>query len=110
MFNPERVHLIDYFAGTNTFLFRGNEPLLKNMSFAYQELQSALANASAKVNGPAVPEDVYLVDVNLLEIERSSIASEVSFFNANPKLGVFVHRPVFGALTVKRDKEIFFFF
>jgi hypothetical protein len=92
-FNPKRVHLIDYSSATGSFLFRGNEPVwANNMTFAYSELQIALQNASSAVGGPRVPNDIYIVDINLLEIERSSIAIEEKFFSSNPSKGVFVHR------------------
>ncbi len=101
-FDPSRVHLIDSAAATGSFLFRGNEPI-RNMTFVYDELQTALANASARVGGPPVAKGLFLVDVNLLELERGSIHIEEAFFAANPHLGIFQHKPIYGALTNPLD-------
>jgi hypothetical protein len=79
VFNPERVHLIDYSPATQSFLFRGNEPISKNLTFVYDDLLAAFRNASAKVGGPPVPQQIFVVDINLLEVERTSIEIEEKF-------------------------------
>lgn len=97
-FNPKRVHLIDYAASSNSYLFRANEPLYSNSSFDYVGLIDTMRLVVANSSFPPLPPSVFLVDVNLLSVELSAIKAEEAFFLANPTLGKFVHRPIWGSL------------
>ena len=97
-FNPDRVHLIDHSLGTNSFLFRTNEPAYSNTTFDYPGLVARMRTV-ANSSGLVLPENFYMVDVNLLSVELSDIELEKKFFDANPSKGLFVHRPIFGSLV-----------
>lgn len=99
-FNADRVHLIDYAAATNSYLFRCNEPLYSNETFDYAGLLRTMRERVANATGvPAMPEKVFLVDVNLLTLEMSAIRAEEKFFTQHADLGTFVHRPIWGSLV-----------
>ena len=97
-FKPGRVHLIDHSLGTNSFLFRTNEPANANRTFDYAGLVARMRTV-ANSSGLVLPEDFYMVDVNLLSLDLSDIYLEKKFFDANPSKGLFVHRPIFGSLV-----------
>lgn len=98
--DPSRVRLIDYSPESNNFLFRSNEPLSKNTTFAYTELM-VLMRAVAQKNNLTIPSDAFLVDVNLLNgiTEEKYIKKEKDFFAKNKDKGKFLSRPIFGSLV-----------
>jgi hypothetical protein len=83
------VHYVDS-AGRN-FLFRGGLPLTNNeRTFNYPGLKRSVIEAG-KAAGVSVPNDFFIIDVNLLNIEntgdRNRISVEHQFFQSNPTLG-----------------------
>lgn len=93
--DASRVHLVDR-APSGTLLFRTGEPTT-NGTFAHADLLAAMRIAAARHNVTVGPS-LYLVDVNLLELERGDIGRERAYWAAHPSQGVFVHRPIFGSL------------
>lgn len=83
------VHYVDCI-GSN-FLFRGGLPQTgKPLVFNYKGLQRAIMEAGKKA-GVEVPSAYYLIDVNLLNIEKPTdaalISVEYQFFKSQPYLG-----------------------
>ena len=97
-FDPGRVHLLQHYAATNSFLFRSNEPTYSNDTFDYAGLLATMRTV-ANASGVSLPASPYLVDYNLLTLERGDIDAEKRFFAANPSKGVFVSRPTWGSLV-----------
>uniref|UniRef100_A0A7S3D264 Tyrosine specific protein phosphatases domain-containing protein n=1 Tax=Palpitomonas bilix TaxID=652834 RepID=A0A7S3D264_9EUKA len=97
-YHPERTHLIDI-VGKN-FFFRGNNPL-NATSFVYDEVVSDFKKMALKEGGVELPDDIYFVDISLLNIitERSDIEMEKNFFESNPTKGEFVNYPMVGQLV-----------
>jgi hypothetical protein len=59
--NLERIHLVDII-DTNT-LFRGNQPLDSNGTFAYDELRKFLQIKALSEGGFQLPQDYILYDI-----------------------------------------------
>jgi hypothetical protein len=87
--NVHNVHYVDS-SGRN-FLFRGGLPLTqKHQVFNYNGLKQAIITAGITA-GIKVPNDFFIIDVNLLNVEeakdRERIYVEQQFFKTNPRLG-----------------------
>jgi|GEM_PF-4202973 len=91
------VHLVDTYITNenNNFLFRGSDPVLRSSGFAYEQLVD-LMKTDAKRKGVTLPDDFYLIDVNLLFFEKADILVERQYFDQYPERGEFVNYPVFG--------------
>jgi len=87
-FDGSRVALVDS-SGKN-FLFRGSNPFVKKdgkVVFAYDELKNYFSEILEN-KGMELPQDFYLVDVSLLDMdEYYEIKKEQAFFKKNPKQG-----------------------
>jgi hypothetical protein len=83
------VHYVD--SVSPNFLFRGGLPLIqKQQVFNYDGLKQAII-AAGNAAGVKVPNDFFIIDVNLLNVEnvkdRERVYVEQQFFKANPSLG-----------------------
>ncbi|HWK88524.1 MAG TPA: hypothetical protein VNP72_00965 [Longimicrobium sp.] len=82
-----KVFFVDS-AGGN-FLFRGSVPD-QGDEFEFDSLKAAIIAAGAD-SGVVVPQNFYMIDVNLLQLENpgepQDVLDEFQFFTANPDMG-----------------------
>ncbi|KAL6064794.1 hypothetical protein QOT17_010686 [Balamuthia mandrillaris] len=101
----KKVILLDHATHGNitNFLFRGNEPKVKDASgkdiFAYDQLKKYLSLAAQNQNF-SLPSDFNLIDMKLYyfhnPLENGDIQLEKEFFDAHPSLGSFVGLEIWG--------------
>ena len=102
-----RIALID--SVENNYIFRGNNPFVtKNGEkvFAYDELTKNF-NSILNKQGLALPQDYYLVDFSLLDLdEYYDIEKERKFFAANPQAGRLINVSTLSpSLLLKSSKD-----
>merc|ERR1711988_2008885 len=100
-YNPDATRLVDYFQPSENltnFIFRGDEPLDDNHTFAYDEMVAAFQERAAAAN-LTFPSSFYLLDFSLLNIfEFEDINAEKQFFEENPHLGEYYNWVTIGTL------------
>jgi len=100
-YNPDATRLVDYFQPSENltnFIFRGDEPLDDNHTFAYDEMVAAFRERAAAAN-LTFPSRFYLLDFSLLNIfEFEDINAEKQFFEENPHLGEYYNWVTIGTL------------
>lgn len=121
--NFNRVHLVDAQYGnessfTNSFLFRGNAPLVnKSKEFAYTEMMSYMRERATAANYsfPASNDDVYLIDITFENVFDGGFEVESEFWSnpSNSVKGHYEQWELLGAVlwandlsTAEQDKMI----
>lgn len=86
---PKRVHLVDFIPSGPSFLFRGNEPLLKNettgeLYWPFEDFKARLISVAADAN-VTLPERFHLIDLSLETVltESDDINGEKNFLSAS---------------------------
>jgi hypothetical protein len=102
-FSPAMVSLIALNSESGNFLYRGDMPI-NGQQFSYDELRSALKNATP---GGALPDQYFVVDISLVNSinpqEAVHLGIERRFWKDNNELGQVINHPVYGSLTSPND-------
>ncbi len=98
-FKPTMVHLID--STQNTYLFRGNNPLIDietEPKFAYDQIMQTVSDQLNSM-GKSISDDVVFADISFLNYvhEAETIDLEGSWFKENPSKGCLWVYPLMGA-------------
>ncbi|EGD76008.1 hypothetical protein PTSG_00716 [Salpingoeca rosetta] len=95
-FDPNRlrfikaVHVPEY--NHYNMLFRGDLPITKNRTFAYDELTTTMRKAAKEAANLTLPSKFYLIDLSLLDpLEFPDQIVEENFFKKNPDLGQYIN-------------------
>lgn len=93
-----RVHIVDKVG--NNYFFRGNDPLMGEGSdryFAYDTLISYMNQRLAEAGEQPLDDNVYLVDISLLNADEwKDLSAEKQYFLKHKRQGEFVHWSVVG--------------
>merc|ERR1711916_60234 len=102
-FIPGRVHLIDYSNTTGNFLFRTNDPVLANGTYAYDELVETMTSVAAAAGISPFPSEFLIMDHSflspLLPAEDKDLKVAQDFFADNPDKGKLISWPLVGSLS-----------
>mmetsp|Transcript_52904 Transcript_52904/g.123634 ORF Transcript_52904/g.123634 Transcript_52904/m.123634 type:complete len:242 (+) Transcript_52904:4-729(+) len=105
---PERVHFIDsaVVGTTRNFLFRGNEPTVKNQTtgalyWPLNAFKEQLAKVAQQEGNLTLPSDFFLIDVDFENVvtEATDINAEKHVFDSQQQDGKLINWPMIGDLT-----------
>lgn len=107
LFDPKKCHLVDYLPPSRSFLFRGNQPSIKNAAtggketFAHNEVYNTMtARAESQANATFPPASkVYIVDISFEWPFESGQSASKDFFAKNPKLGEYLEWILVGSVV-----------
>ncbi|KAJ3425776.1 phosphatase [Anaeramoeba flamelloides] len=94
------VHLVDYYQGN--YLFRGNEPVVNNDTFAYTELTETMKKIIEAQNSE-FPTNFELIDMNFLNLftEEQVLDTKIEedWYSKHSQSQNFFKWPIFGSIT-----------
>ncbi|CAK8163561.1 exported hypothetical protein [Candidatus Xenohaliotis californiensis] len=100
-FSKDSVYFVDKIG--DNWLFRGDLPVYNN-EFKYSDLYMVMHNEAMRVKNIDMPNNLFIVDINLLLSDSDNIKTEFAFFKKYPAIGEIFNWPIFGTPSVKKVK------